>query len=151
MKLYKPECLFTENGTSKIRTPYFDVGEFLPTEDNGFHEIARICLASTTGDVISIRAKECNGSIIIEVVDEYLTEFFEYKKDYSEIPTQGEICDIITTMCLEPNSLSYLFGIIEMNGFSTINEITDFIYMDSNVYPDLNELFVAFLKQNEYK
>jgi hypothetical protein len=50
-------------------------GEYLPDLKNEEVEIARISLASTTGDQISVRATRSEGAIYYSVVDEYETEF----------------------------------------------------------------------------
>jgi len=151
IRLFRPIELFGSKNTEEIRKPFFDVGEFLPSVDKGYQEIARICLSSSTGDVISIRAKKAKNGYDVEVVNEYETEFIEYEKKYELIPTQGEIFNVIRDMNTESDSQYYWIQIVEMNELKTINEITDFIYIDSNIYPDLNELLIHFFKQNEYK
>jgi len=37
-----------------------------------------------------------------------------------------------------------------MNELKTLNEITDFIYIDSNLYPNLNDLLIEFFSNNGY-
>lgn len=51
--------------------PSFLGGEFLPGYLPGEVEIARICLQSTTSDVISLRARRTRTGIAYRVVDEY--------------------------------------------------------------------------------
>jgi hypothetical protein len=148
---FRPKDLFGNMNTKKIRKPFYDVGEFLPSFNKGSQEIARICLSSSTGDVISIRAKKNKNGYQIEVVDEYETEFIEYKKMYELIPTQGDIFDVIRDMNTESDSQYYWIQIVEMNGLKTIDEITNFIHIDSNIYPDLNELLIDFFIQNGYE
>lgn len=150
INLFRPKNLFSKQNTERIRNPFFDVGEFLPSEEDGYQEIARICLSSSTGDVISVRAKKLKIGYLIEVIDEYETEFVDYKKKYSSIPTQGEIFNVIRDMNNDINSQYYWIQIVEMNELKTLDEITDFIYIDSNIYPDLNELLIEFFRQNEY-
>ena len=151
IRLFRPIELFGSKNTEEIRKPYFDVGEFLPSADEGYQEIARICLASTTGDVVSIRAKKTKNSHDIEVVDEYQTEIIGYEKKYDLIPTQGEIFNVIHDINFEGNAQNYWIQIVEMNELKTIDEIIDFISIDSNIYPDLNELLIDFFKENEYQ
>lgn len=138
-------------GTSGIRRPHFDVGEYLPVSKKRETEFARISLASTTGDVFSLRIKKEKKSFMVTIVDEYNTNFIEYESEYDQIPTQGEVFDIITDMNNEPESQPYWLAIIEENGFETIEQITDFIQLDSNIYPNLNELFVNYLIENGFQ
>ena len=150
LKLFRPQELFGARNTQKMRTPYFDVGEFLPITDHNQLEIARICLASSTGDVISIRAQKTEAGYQIKVVDEYEAEFIDYQEMYTTIPTQGEIFNIIRDMNTESDSQYYWIQIVEMNELKTLNEITDFIYIDSNLYPNLNDLLIEFFSNNGY-
>ena len=70
-------------------------GEYLPQLGIGDVEIARISLASTTGDQISIRAGHAGKKIRYEVCDEYDTEF-ELAVTESERPlTLGELIQLI--------------------------------------------------------
>ena len=55
--------------------PTFMGGEYLPNYGRQEVEIARIALASTTSDVISLRARPSGSRIKYRVVDEYATEF----------------------------------------------------------------------------
>ncbi len=55
--------------------PSFLGGEFLPGYLSGEVEIARICLQSTTCDVITLRARPTPGGIAYRVEDEYEGEF----------------------------------------------------------------------------
>jgi hypothetical protein len=56
--------------------PSFMGGEYLPAYMPGEVEIARICLRSTTSDVISLRAHPVPEGIAYRVVDEYDAEFY---------------------------------------------------------------------------
>jgi hypothetical protein len=151
IRLFRPKELFGKMNTEKIRKPFFDVGEFLPSEEKGYKEIARVCLYSSTGDIISIRAKKNKNGYEVEVVDEYENEFIGYEKNYELIPRQGEIFDVIRDMNTESDSQYYWIQIVEMNELSTIDEISDFMYIDSIIYPDLNELLIEFFKHNGFK
>jgi hypothetical protein len=55
--------------------PHFMGGEYLPSYGRQEVEIARIALASTTSDVISLLARLTGSRIRYRVVDEYETEF----------------------------------------------------------------------------
>lgn len=137
--------------TSGTRRPYFDVGEYLPKLQEGEIEFVRINLASTTGDVFSIRIRQERNKFIINVVDEYETDFIEYESEYNQIPSQEDLLDIITSMNNEEDSQPYWLAIFEQNGFSSIEQIMDFFQIDSKIYPNLNELFVEYLNENGFK
>jgi hypothetical protein len=51
--------------------PSFLGGEFLPPHLPGETEIARICLQSTTSDIISLRARPISTGIAYRIEDEY--------------------------------------------------------------------------------
>src|SRR5262249_4767409 len=55
-------------------------GEYLPGYQDEEVEIARVSLQSTTGDVISIRARRDRGAIRYRVVDEYGTRLFAHRR-----------------------------------------------------------------------
>ena len=55
--------------------PSFMGGEYLPSYQPGEVEIARICLQSTTSDVITLRARPVPNGIAYRVEDEYEGEF----------------------------------------------------------------------------
>jgi hypothetical protein len=55
--------------------PTFMGGEYLPNYGRQEVEVARIALASTTSDVISLRARASGSRIKYRVVDEYQTKF----------------------------------------------------------------------------
>lgn len=64
---------------SKLRLgrihPSFMGGEYLPHYLVGEVEIARICLQSTTSDVVSLRARPSPAGICYRVIDEYEGQF----------------------------------------------------------------------------
>ena len=151
MQNYRPENILTPDGTDMVRNPYYDVGEFLPKAKAGTFEIARISMHSSTGDVISIRAKKLSRHYKISVYNEYGTIFLEFKDRYTQIPTQGEVLDVILRMSDDYQSQEYIYSIIDQNGYKSITEITSFFYLDSNLYPNLNELFVNKLGENGFK
>ncbi len=55
--------------------PSFMGGEYLPDYQYGEVEIARICLRSTTSDVISLRARPNEAGIAYRIIDEYDGKF----------------------------------------------------------------------------
>ena len=82
-------------------------GEYLPTYDPGEVEIARCCLKSTTGDVISLRAIRKEGLIHYRWRDEYEDEpnrpnpYYLITKDRSTQPlTLRELVELLqNTTC----------------------------------------------------
>jgi hypothetical protein len=73
-------------------------GAFLPHAESGEVEIARVSLASTTGDIISVRAQQTNDGILYSVVDEYADEghAFEPGITQSALPlTLAELIQLI--------------------------------------------------------
>jgi hypothetical protein len=145
MRNFRPMGLFLQSDEQKSRRAYIDIGEFLPPESNGYKGIARILLASTTGDVISIRVKRTKSRFKISVKDEYGTVYSGYKSIYKLLPTQGEIFDVIKY--LEEDESKCLTQYIEYNDLKTIDDIKNFIYLESEIYPNLNDLFIDYLKQ----
>jgi hypothetical protein len=141
---FRPNQLLPNSYKPGIRRPYIDVGEHLPATSNGYFEIARILLSSTTGDVISILSKPIKKGYKIKVEDEYETIFGGYKKTYKLIPTQGEIFEVIKD--LQDNELNYLEQLMEYNDFESDDDIINFISIDSDLYPNLNDLLIEYLK-----
>jgi len=70
-------------------------GEYLPQLGIGDVEIARISLASTTGDQISIRASHAGEKIRYEVCDEYESEFELAFAESKQPLTLGELIQLI--------------------------------------------------------
>lgn len=136
IRSYRPSELSGSAHTKGIRRPFFNVGEHLAKAQRGFQEIARISLSSSTGDVISIRAKIKKNSIRIRVIDEYETKFLDYKSSYKSIPTLGEIFDVIRDMNNEPNSQYCWIEIVEMLELKNLKEIANYMVIDSLVYPN---------------
>jgi hypothetical protein len=150
---FRPEFLKLSipKATKSIRRPYVDVGEYLPPLEDGQIEFARINLASTTGDVMSLRIKKVKKKFIVNIVDEYETDYVDYKTVYDSIPTQGEVMDIITSMNNDYDSQPYWLAIFEEHEYDSIVQITHFIQFDSNIYLNLNELFVEYLIENGFE
>ncbi len=151
MRNYRPANLFIENTTEEIRRPTLDIGEFLPILTNGVVEVARISLASVTGDVISIRLRKTPRKFAVDIVDEYGSVFVGFKRFYYEIPTQGELLNSIIDLYYESDGESIIWGNINVNELTTIADIKQFFYFDSNIYPNLNELFEEYLRQIDFE
>ena len=75
--------------------PDFMGGEYLPSLGVGEVEIARISLASTTSDQISIRAIHAGKKIRYAVCDEYETEFELAFSETDQPLTLGELIEFI--------------------------------------------------------
>jgi hypothetical protein len=148
---YRPTNLYIENLTNQIRRPSVDVGEFLPSFDNGIIEVARISLASITGDVISFRVRKTPKKFALEIVDEYGSVFVGYKRFYNEILTQEELFIAARDFCFELDGQSIILGTAQDNELTTIAEIKRFFYFDSNIYPNLNQLFEEYLVQIDFQ
>ncbi len=154
-RAFRPASIALTGNTARDRHPTFDVGEFLPPEVGDSIEVARLVLASTTGDVVSIRATRTTNGYAIDVYDEYTAEYeygFEgYRRDYAQIPTQGEMIDLLTAMTVEEVAMSpgqpYVQAVLENNELSSIEEALAFLRIDSRLYPELNSLLRAFLVQ----
>lgn len=147
---FRPDNLLVNNPTDEVRRPTVDVGEFLPNCDIGIIEVARISLASVTGDVISFCLRKTPKRFALEILDEYGSMFVAYKRIYKSIPTQGELFQSAIDFSYELDGQSIILGTIEMNELSTIANIKSFFYFDSNIYPMLNQLFEEYLIQCDF-
>ncbi|MBA2527010.1 MAG: hypothetical protein H0V18_14700 [Pyrinomonadaceae bacterium] len=118
---FRPESYWSASGEplvgshTYIRMPYVDVGEYLPDLLPGEVEIARIVLKSSTGDVVSIRARANVKRITYRVVDEYETSFnFEPRESAAPL-TLKEILDMIDGLEDDKDGPPYVWGVLEMN------------------------------------
>ena len=126
-------------------------GEFLPAMQEGEVEIARISLASTTSDQISVRARQVDGAIHYRIVGEYEEEEsmrYELPFQQSDQPlTLGELIDLIDGACHpEP----YCPGGILTSNWTSMNdmgyeasEIIGFLSLSSPFYPQLDDCYQA--------
>jgi hypothetical protein len=117
-------------------------GEFLPDQDEGEVEIARIEIASTTFDVTSVYARREDGRIHYRVVDEYggdtLTDARE--RTSREPLTLGELYDFF--MDAWP-----LGDVLEMNSFAVAEEALGFFTGRSEFYPEFDVLLRARMSE----
>lgn len=144
---FRPSDILIENATTKIRRPIIDVGEFLPVLDQQSIEIARISLASTTGDVISFRLRRTPKKYALNIFDEYGSVFKGFKKFFNEIPTQGELFMAAMAFCYESDGLGFILSTIDMNELTSADDVTRFFYFDSRLYLHLNEIFSQYIEQ----
>ena len=54
-------------------------------------------------------------------------------------------------LCYELDGQSIILGTAEDNELTTIAEIKRFFYFDSNIYPNLNQLFEEYLVQMDFQ
>ena len=116
-------------------------GEYLPDCSRGEVEIARVTMASTTQDVISIRAFPKRGRIFYRVQDEY-ESVFEFEPSSSKLPLSLlqliHLIDSGDSDELGPIGL----GIIQIQfdcSEEPVEFFADFMEFTSEFYPELNE------------
>jgi hypothetical protein len=124
--------------------PSFMGGEYLPSYLPGEVEIARICLRSTTSDVISLRARPTPEGIAYRVVDEYDAEFSLPIPISKEPLTLEELAQQFEDGELE--GLDYRGGLAlgynNMNAESCdFESLRHFTRITSPVYPQLEQHF----------
>lgn len=143
-------------------------GEFLPDSDHDEVAIARIELASVTGDVYEVRARRgSDGRIHYGVVDEYWDEGsrFDVRPEASEEPlTLGQLIELIDTarQAHEPHrhpDETYNVGLFDMDRQFNYDEsgeaemLVHFAVASSPFYPMLGEYFSeraeAWLQETE--
>jgi hypothetical protein len=112
--------------------------------------IAEIIFNSRLGDYHFVTACMKNDRIGIDVRDEYDQGFFDYNDEFSLIPTQQEIFEILVGMKVggSDDGRNYLADVIFYNEFEKIEDISDFIILTSDYYPDLRLLFENWLFEN---
>ncbi len=127
-------------------------GEYLPDLEAEDVEIARVELASTTSDVIQVRASRNNSRIRYRVVDEYETEGHRYTVDpaESELPlTLGELVQLMDTASLwfegDEDRSDYV-GLVDFYRDATFEDgdlelALGFVTVSSAFYPMLGAFF----------
>lgn len=151
------EFLVKEGLTDEERSAWGGVGpwclggEFLPALYNGEVEIARISLASTTSDQVSVRARKGDGVIRYRIVGEYEEDEsmrYELPFEESEKPlTLTELIELIDGACHpEP----WCPGGILTSNWTSMNdmgygasEIIGFLSLSSSFYPQLGACYQA--------
>ena len=154
-----------ERGRRASMHPSLMSGEFLPDYDDGEVEIARVRMASVTGDIISIRAKWFEGQIHYTVTDEYDDEYgpYEFSPKSSVSPlTFGElICFIESTdgrFVTDEDGTGLVIPILWMNyegqepeDLPSFVEVTSPFYLELNAWYEaaINEWVIDRLKEQE--
>jgi hypothetical protein len=126
-------------------------GEYLPDYDGDELEIARVTLASVTGDVISIRARRHGDLIRYRIVDEYEGESVYYcvPQESARPLTMGELVELMDGAQGEGMYPDYGRGLTTVwrnfhadNG-SSPKEMARFVTVSSEFYPDLRRYYEA--------
>ena len=125
--------------------PTFFGGEYLPDYRAGETEIARIVLASTLQDVISLRARRTRtGLLRYSIVDEYQGAFRSPRLPARTPLTLGELVDWIDQARLlgardDGYGLGLLYTAANHDEGETADEIETFTTVDSDLYPSLRD------------
>jgi hypothetical protein len=121
-------------------------GEYLPPFLEDETEIARISLASTTADQISVRARSVPDGIEYRIVDEYEDMDLGYVcvPDRSEHPlTLGELVALIDGALPDGGAaLSPLYGNVAANCGDPCS-LRNFVSVSSEYYPQLGAYYDA--------
>jgi len=125
--------------------PTFMGGEYLPDYGRSEIEIARIELASTTNDVISLRARPIGSRIKYRLVDEYSSEFRLPQQTSSQPFSLGALVQFLDSVeqvdVSEPSWTRFGFVLssnqcnLECGG--DLEGLRDFTRVESDYYPDL--------------
>jgi hypothetical protein len=120
-------------------------GEYLPPLRRGEVEIARVSLASVTADQISVRARRSGKRIVYCVVDEYGSDIATYVCRPASSVSPHPLRDLIALMESAREGGSIIFPILNNleGGSSTPAELTTFITVTSDFYPDLGRYYRA--------
>jgi len=128
--------------------PSFMGGEYLPTLLDGEVEIARICLQSTTSDVITLRARPVPAGIAYRVEDEYDGEFTLPITESKRPLTLLEVIRQFDEGALEGldsgGGLAHAYNLMngqEMDPDDATESLRGFTSIRSAIYPQLAEHF----------
>ena len=123
-------------------------GPFLPKKKSGQVEIVSINLASTTGDVLSISAKQTKSKIVYEINDEYEGSFSLGIKSSQKPLTMKKIIQLIDNSKLDDApgpEFSCIFGGARDWSYEEGDDdpirYWDFETVYSDFYPDLNHWY----------
>jgi len=129
-------------------------GPFLPEKKTTVVEIANITLASTTGDIFSIRVKKTKNKINYSIVDEYEGTFSLSIKSSQKPLSLKKMIELIdhTKMNFMDSNYTQLFGGSRASNIEEFDRTTplsnediegiwDFEKVDSKFYPELTEWY----------
>lgn len=124
--------------------PTFMGGEYLPNYGRQEVEIARIALASTTSDVISLRARPTGSRIKYRLLDEYNTEFCLPQKTSCRPFSLGQLVRFLDAVEHPEADASWkTFGFVlsynecNLNCGTDLETLEDFTSVSSDFYPGL--------------
>ena len=130
--------------------PSFMGGEYLPDYGHDEVEIARIELESTTGDVISVRARPRGKRIQYSVCDEYQVEYRLPQKTSIRPFSLGEIIrflDSVEHPEAEPEwgrfGFVLSFNQTNLDCGADLETLEDFTRVGSDFYPELGQHYVS--------
>ena len=115
--------------------PMYMGGNYLPDTEVAEVEIARICIESTTYDVVSVYARKNQVVTVLRVVDEYDGDTLEEPTclESNRPLTLGELADFFL------NAWS-LIEVLEANFGDDVEAGLNFFRADSKFYPDFDRL-----------
>jgi hypothetical protein len=142
--ILKDSLTETERSRTGRIHPFLMGGEYLPDCDAEEIEIARVALRTTTGDVISIRARQADGIIHYSVVDEYDSRF-ECSPASAEAPLSlEELINLIDTASNESLGYVGLTGTFrDMNTDENPEELVDLVTVSSPFYAQLEGYYAT--------
>jgi hypothetical protein len=122
--------------------PRFMGGEYLPDYRAGEVEIARISLASTTNDIISLRARRGRTGVIrYSIADEYNGDFtYSLSRQTSKRPlTLGQLVCFLENSCQHEVPGDLILGYNELNNehLQDRDSLRHFTRISSEFYPQL--------------
>lgn len=122
--------------------PRFMGGEYLPDYRAGEVEIARISLASTTNDIISLRARRGRtGAIRYSIADEYNGDFtYGLSRKTSQRPlTLRQLVSFLENSCQQEVPGDLLTGYNDLNNehLQDRDYLRNFTRISSEFYPQL--------------
>ena len=120
-------------------------GEYLPPMQDQEVEIARISLASVTGDQISVRARRTPEGIAYSIVDEYEGEDgYELSPKTSAAPLSlRQLVAMLDGACERGGAvMSPVVWQIE-DGYYTGGDMRGFVTVESDFYPELGAYYDA--------
>jgi hypothetical protein len=141
-----PEALLKSQVSPELRAflgrlhPALMGGEYLPDYDPAETEIARLELRSTTGDVVSIRARPGPQGIAYQIVDEY-GEHFRLEREASAQPfSLAELIRFIDGSSHPDAPIGLALGYNEVNYDcgADLETMRDFTRVDSDIYTQLS-------------
>jgi hypothetical protein len=127
--------------------PAFMGGEYLPGYQPDEVEIARIELASTTHDVVSIRARREADGICYSVVDEYGTEFTFEPKQSREPLSLAEVAQLIEGLEGGDDGEPFVWCVLSGTGDGGTELDPEFVTIRSDFYADLQSWWGQRLEQ----